>query len=104
MGDTNSDVAGLGVSLLIPEYTQAHAKNAFQVIYAFVVQGGLSVVLSILSVTAEAFQVLARRHPARFGTATSLEKWVMCINSILSNISQAQIINGKQRLILRDSR
>lgn len=79
-------------------------RKALQVIYAFVVQGGLSVVLSILSVTAEAFQVLARRHPARFETATSLEKWVTCINSIIYNISQAQIINGKQLLILRDSR
>lgn len=96
VGNTNSDIAGLGVSLHYPNYLLAPANNKVQIIYAFVIQGGLSVVLSILSVSLEYYQVSAKTKPRLFGTAGSLEKWINCTNAILSDISQIQIINGKK--------
>ncbi|KAL2289316.1 hypothetical protein FJTKL_02320 [Diaporthe vaccinii] len=80
-GDTNSVIAGLGI------------------IYAFVVQGGLSVILSLVSVTAEAFQVLARRNLPRFESEKSVKTLILCTNAILSSISQTQIVNGISLLI-----
>lgn len=65
-------------------------------IYAFVLQAGLSVVLSILSVSLEFYQVSAKSNLRLFGRVESLEKWINCTNSILSNISETQIVNGKE--------
>jgi hypothetical protein len=98
VGDTNSDIAGLGVSLPFPCYSHIHADNGTQIIYAFVVQGGLSVALSIVSVTAEALQVFVRRDTRRFETAVTREKWIICINAVLSSISHNQMVNGTQNV------
>lgn len=94
VGSTNSDIAGLGVSLPTPDKARIYANSTLQIIYAFVVQGGLSVVLSLVSVMAEAFQVLARQSLPQFQSEKSVKTLIICINAVLSSISQTQIVNG----------
>lgn len=68
VGQTNPDIAGPGVSTpfaqghtMLPETRTTHSL-VDQMIYAFVVQGALSVILSLVSLTAE---LLHRRRDAR---------------------------------------
>ena len=98
VGNTNADIAGLGVRLFLQDYSYIPANHVCQIICAFVVQGSLSVVLSIVSVATETFQIVAQRDN-QYERARNLRNWVTCMNTVLESISQTQIINGVQSFV-----